>query len=161
MWPDGSLVMDSQGNVIPTYNQNVFMGFASVFTGWNYYQANQANGHLPTNFNPPSDYINPMVPVPTHHELGTKRLLDNVVLPQAWGSQADSSNTNFDNYCLHDLEAALDSICNNQNVGPLVCRELIQRLVTSNPSREYLYRVVQKFNDNGSGIRGDMQAVIQ
>jgi hypothetical protein len=102
-----------------------------------------------------------MVLVPKHHELGTKRLLDNAILPPAWGSQADSSNTNFDNYCLHDLEAALDSIFNNQNVGPLVCRELIQRLVTSNPSREYLYRVVQKFNDNGSGVRGDLQAVIQ
>src|SRR5262249_18275135 len=55
MWPDGTLVMDSQGNVVPTYNQNVIMGFASVFTGWNYYQPNQSNGRLPTNFNPPSD----------------------------------------------------------------------------------------------------------
>ncbi|HZR16737.1 MAG TPA: DUF1800 family protein [Verrucomicrobiae bacterium] len=161
MWPDGSLVMDSQGNVVPTYNQNVIMGFASVFTGWNYHQANQANGRLPTNFNPPSDYINPMVLVPKHHELGTKLLLDNVVLPQAWGSQADPNSTNFDTYCSQDLESALNSLFNHQNVGPFICRELIQRLVTSSPSRDYLYRVSQVFNDNGAGVRGDMQAVIK
>jgi len=161
MWPDGTLVMDSQDNLVPTYNQNVIMGFASVFTGWNYYQANQANGRLPTNFNPRSDYVDPMVLVPTHHELGTKLLLDNVMLPQAWGSQTNSSTTNFDAYCSQDLESALDSIFNNQNVGPFICRQLIQRLVTSNPSRDYLYRVVQQFNDNGAGVRGDMQAVLR
>src|SRR5207237_9201920 len=103
----------------------------------------------------------PMVLVPKHHELGTKLLLDNVVLPQAWGSQADSTSTNFDTYCSNDLEAALDSLFNHQNAGPFICRQLIQRLVTSNPSRDYLYRVVQNFNDNGSGVRGDMQAVIK
>jgi uncharacterized protein (DUF1800 family) len=161
LWPDGTLVMDSQGNLVPTYDQDVIMGFASVFTGWNYYQPNQANGRLPTNFNPSSNYTNPMVLVPTHHELGTKLLLDNVMLPQAWGSQANPASTNFDAYGLGDLEAALDNIFNNQNVGPFICRQLIQRLVTSNPSRDYLYRVVQKFNDNGAGVRGDMQAVIK
>ena len=160
MWPDGTLVMNSQGNLVPTYNQNVIMGFASVFTGWNYHQTNQANGHLPTNFNPPADYINPMVLVPTNHDLGTKLLLDNTMLPQAWGTQANFATTNFDSYCSQDLELALDSIFNNQNVGPYICRQLIQRLVTSSPTPDYLYRVVQVFNDNGAGVRGDLQAVI-
>ena len=161
MWPDGTLVMNSQGTLVPTYNQNVIMGFASVFTGWSYHQANQSNGRLPTNFFPPSDYVNPMVLVPTHHELGTKLLLDNVVLPAAAGTQANPSSTNFDAYCSQDLEAALDALFNHQNVGPFICRELIQRLVTSNPSRDYLYRVVQVFNDNGAGVRGDLQAVLK
>jgi hypothetical protein len=161
MWPDGTLVLDSAGELVPTYDQNVIMGMAAVFTGWNYYQPNQGNGRLPTNFGPPSNYTNPMVLVPTHHDLGTKLLLDNVVLPKAWGTQADSSNTNFDTYCSQDLELALDNIFYNQNVGPFICRQLIQRLVTSHPSRDYLYRVVQTFNDNGSGVRGDMQAVIK
>ena len=160
MWPDGTLVMNSQNAIVPTYNQNVINGFASVFTGWNYYQTNQANGRLPTSFGPPANYTNPMVLVPLHHELGTKLLLDNVMLPAAQGSQTNSSSTNFDSYCSADLVQALDSIFNNPNVGPFVCRELIQRLVTSNPSREYLYRVVQKFNDNGSGVRGDLSAVV-
>jgi uncharacterized protein (DUF1800 family) len=161
MWPDGTLVIDSQGNLVPTYNQNVIMGFASAFTGWNYYQTNQANGRLPTNFSPASDYIHPMILVPTHHDLNAKLLLDNVMLPPAWGSQANPGSANFDAYGLQDLELALDSIFNNQNVGPFICRQLIQRLVTSNPSRDYLYRVVQVFNDNGAGVRGDLQAVVK
>ena len=77
------------------------------------------------------------------------------------GAATNTTLTNFDYYCSQDLEQALDSIFNNQNVGPFICRQLIQRLVTSNPSRDYLYRVVQKFNDNGNGVRGDMQAVIE
>src|SRR4029077_21127683 len=92
--------------------------------------------------------------------LGTKLLLDNVVLPAAWGSSGVSTTTNFDYYCSQDLEMALDSLFNNQNVGPFICRQLIQRLVTSSPSPAYLYRVVQKFSDNGCGVRGDLQAVI-
>ena len=55
----------------------------------------------------------------------------------------------------------MDSIFNNQNVGPFICRQLIQRLVTSNPSRDYVYRVAQVFNDDGTGVRGNMQAVVQ
>ncbi len=160
-WPDGTLILNSQGNLVPTYNQNVVNGFAATFTGWNYYQTNQANGRLPTGFNPSANYTNPMVLVPTHHDLGTKLLLDNVMLPPAWGNQANSAFTNFDLYCSQDLESALDSIFYNQNVGPFVCRQLIQRLITSNPSRDYVYRVTQVFNDNGSGVRGDLSAVIQ
>jgi len=160
MWPDGTLVMDSSGNLVPTYTQNTVMGFASVFTGWNYYQPNQANGRLPVNWYPSANYTNPMVLVPTHHELGTKLLLDNVMVPAAWGSQANPASTNFDIYCSQDLEAAMNSIFNHQNIGPFIGRELIQRLVTSSPSRDYVYRVAQAFNDNGSGVRGDMTAVI-
>ena len=161
LWPDGTLVLNSQNSLVPTYDQNVINGFASTFTGWNYYQTNQLNGRLPTSFSPSQNLTNPMVLVPLHHELGTKKLLDNVMIPAAVGSQTNSTLTNFDNYCSQNLEAAFDSIFNNPNVGPFVCRQLIQRLVTSNPSRNYLYRVVQKFNDNGSGVRGDMKAVIR
>src|SRR6185295_12313287 len=73
----------------------------------------------------------------------------------------DPASTNYDYYCSQDLQKGLDLIYNNQNVGPFICRQLIQRLVTSHPSRDYLYRVVQKFNDNGAGVRGDMKAVIK
>lgn len=160
-WPDGTLVMNSEGNLVPTYGQDEILGFSRVFTGWNYYQTNQGNGRLPSNWNPSANYTNLMVLVPTHHELGTKLVLDNVVLPQAWGDEADSGSTNYDNYGPRDLELSHDSIFNNENVGPFICRQLIQRLVTSHPTRDYVYRVVQKFNDNGNGVRGDMQAVIK
>jgi len=159
-WPDGTLILDAQDNLVPTYNQNVVMGFASVFTGWNYYQTNQTNGRLPSNWYPGANYTNSMVLVPSHHELGTKLLLDNIMLPQAWGNQTIPSTTN-DAYCAKELESALDSIFNNPNVAPFICRELIQRLVTSNPSRDYVYRVAQVFNDDGTGVRGNLQAVVQ
>ena len=160
LWPDGSLILNSQDNLVPTYNQNEIMGYASVFTGWNYYQANQANGLLPANWYPAYNGTNPMVLVPSHHEVGSKLVLDNVVLPPAYGNQLVPSTTN-DTYCSQDLEKALDAIYNNQNVGPYICRQLIQRLVTSNPSRDYVYRVAQVFNNDGTGVRGNMQAVIQ
>ena len=160
LWPDGSLILNLQDNLVPTYGQNEVMGFASVFTGWNYYQTNQTNGRLPSTWYPGANYTNPMVLVPSHHELGTKLVLDNVMLPPAWGNQAVPSTTN-DAYCSQDLESAMDSIFNNQNVGPFISRELIQRLVTSNPSRDYVYRVAQVFNDDGTGVRGNMQAVIK
>ncbi|NOS68902.1 MAG: DUF1800 family protein [Verrucomicrobia bacterium] len=161
MWPDGTLVLNSEGGLVPTYNQDVIIGFSKVFTGWNYYQTNQANKRLPINWNPSQNYTNPMVLVPTHHELGTKLLLDNIVLPAAQGAQANSASNSFDLYCSQELDLALDSIFKNENVGPFICRQLIQRLVTSHPSRDYLYRVVQKFNNNGVGVRGDMKAVIK
>ena len=69
----------------------------------------------------------------------------------------------YDTYCLNDLDKAIDSMFNDSSVGPFICRQLIQRLVSSNPSSGYLYRVVQKFNDDGSAqhVRGNMQAVIK
>lgn len=162
MWPDGTLILNSDGNLIPTYTQEEILGFSRVFTGWNYWQVNPTNSsRLPFNWSPSANYTNPMVLVPYRHELGTKLLLDNVMLPQAHGNQLVSGTIEFDNYGLTDLELAHDSIFLNENVGPYICRQLIQRLVTSHPSRDYLYRVVQKFNDNGSGVRGDMKAVVK
>src|SRR6185369_6712314 len=60
-----------------------------------------------------------------------------------------------------ELMASHDYIFNHPNIGPFICRQLIQRLVTSTPCRGYIYRVVQKFNNNGSAVRGDMQAVVR
>jgi hypothetical protein len=161
MWPDGTLILNSQGEIVPTYDQHVIEGYARVFTGWNYYQTNWVKGRLPTNWNPPPNYTNAMVLVSQHHELGPKSLLDNIVLPPAAGPQTDQDTTNFDAYGSQDLEKALDSIFYNENVGPFICRQLIQRMVTSQPSRDYVYRITQAFNNNGAGIRGDMKAVIK
>ena len=72
MWPDGTLVLNSQGDIVPTYDQSVVSGYARVFTGWNYAQTYQANNRLPNNWNPIEDDIHPMVLVPTHHEQGTQ-----------------------------------------------------------------------------------------
>ncbi len=194
LWPDGSLVLDSSGNAIATYDQSVITGMARVFTGWNWGQS-LTTGRLPTTFNPKSNYLDPMVLVPTHHELGTKILLNNVMIPAAIvTNQADVSydpNSNpisiqstdptlgqgnlvttsitstYDLNGLHDLETALDNIANNSSVGPYICRQLIQRLVTSNPKPEYVYRVVRAFNGErnidgvATGVRGDMKDTVR
>jgi uncharacterized protein (DUF1800 family) len=83
-----------------------------------------------------------------HHSTGAKRLLDGVTLPAGQTPQAD-------------LAAALDNIFQHPNVGPFLCRQLIQRLVTSNPSPAYVYRCGQAFANNGVGVRGDIKAVIR
>ncbi len=81
------------------------------------------------------------------------------------GSQFDSTGTTlphpYDQYGLKELDAAIDNIASNDNVPPYICRQLIQRLVTSNPSPGYVFRVVQKWKDNGSGVRGDLAAVVR
>jgi hypothetical protein len=60
-----------------------------------------------------------------------------------------------------ELEHALDMLFQHPNTGPFICRQLIQRLVTSNPSPGYVYRVAQVFADNGEGVRGDLRAVVR
>jgi uncharacterized protein (DUF1800 family) len=140
---DGSLTLDAQGLPIDTYDQDAVLGLAAVFTGWNFAQTGTPvwNGATP-------DYIDPMISFATHHEPAAKGILDGVTVPANQTPQ-------------QDLKMALDTIFNDPNVGPFFCRELIQRLVTSNPSPGYIYRVASVFNNNGHGVRGDLQAVIQ
>ena len=142
LFPDGTLKLSSQGLPLATYDQNVIVGFAHTFTGWSYYSTNG-------NFNAARNLTNTMTIAESRHDnTNEKLLLDNVVLPVGQtGTQ--------------DMQNALDNIFNHQNVGPFICRRLIQRLVTSNPSPGYIYRVASVFNDNGTGVRGDMQAVVR
>jgi hypothetical protein len=88
-----------------------------------------------------------MLPFDPHHDKGSKKLLNGVTTPAGGTAQAD-------------LDAGLQNIFNHPNVGPFISKQLIQKLVMSNPSPEYVSRVTQVFNNNGSGVRGDMKAVI-
>ena len=274
MWDDGRVVLDSNAGLVPTYTQETILGLSALLTGWNYAQPNLANGRAPSSFGPSADYLNPMVLVPTRHDLGSKLLLNNEVSPAATGltprvsvssvtlvasqrcivntstphglsvgdtvrianisggtftpssingthqvteivdadsfrvgiictsasglsysnavvtgptvisatytsstyagtagvspitgSQADNAGTTvphpYDQYGLGELDRAIDNIMANDAVAPFICRRLIQRFTTSNPSPGYVYRVVQKFKDNGSGVRGDLAAVLK
>ena len=142
--PDGTLLLDNQNRPIATYDQNVVVGLAHVFTGWGW---TPASGSPEWSFYP-MNYRAPMRAFADHHDSGQKRVLDNVVLP-AGQTQAQ------------DLRDALDIIFNHQNVGPFISRQLIQRLVTGNPSPAYVYRVAEVFQDNGQGVRGDLKAVVR
>jgi uncharacterized protein (DUF1800 family) len=142
--PDGSRKLDSTGAPIPTYTQSVIEGFSSVFTGWTYAPVAGAASQW-TN---PINYDGAMVSFDSHHEPGTKLLLDAFTVPA--GQTA-----------AQDLQMALDDIFNHPNVGPFIGKQLIQHLVTSNPSPAYIARVSAVFADNGSGARGDMGAVVK
>jgi Protein of unknown function (DUF1800) len=97
-----------------------------------------------------NDYINPagpMVVYASEHDAGSKQLINGYAEAGGLSPQQDLSNT-------------LDNIFNHPNVGPFVGKILIQHLVKSNPSPAYVQRVAAAFADNGSGVRGDMHAVL-
>lgn len=152
---DGTPLLDAQGQPIPTYDQFTVKGFAHVFTGWNFAGCPYYEGCWFNDFDAPA-WRMPMVPYPAFHAVAeSKQLLDypGVALPGgvlASGGTAES-----------DLDAALDNIFHHPNVGPFIARQLIQRLVTSNPSRGYVGRVATRFDNNGVGVRGDMKAVVR
>lgn len=140
---DGTLKTDASGEPIPTYGQPEVEAMAATLTGW---------GSNPTAHGGEAawqydiDYVNAMVGYGAHHDSSAKTLIGGARVP-AGGSPAS------------DLKLALDTLFEHPNVGPFIGRQLIQRLVTSNPSPAYVKRVASVFNDNGSGERGDLLAV--
>jgi len=142
---DGSVKTDSNGFPVPSYDEDVIKGFAKALTGWTY--APLPGVASSASFNP-IYYGADMIAVEKYHDTTTKELLDGKILPAGQTAAAD-------------LAAAIDSAFMHPNVGPFIGKQLIQRLVTSNPSLGYISRVAGAFNDNGSGVRGDMQAVIR
>jgi uncharacterized protein (DUF1800 family) len=143
---DGSLQLDGSGNPIPVYTEAQVQAFAKAYTGWTYATA---TGGSPTTYpNNTANYDSPMAPVESQHDMTQKVLLNGTTLPATQTAEAD-------------LAGALTNIFNHQNVGPFVCRQLIQHLVASNPSPAYVARVSAVFANDGSGVRGNMKAVIQ
>lgn len=145
--PDGTPVLDGSGNPIPTYTQNDVMDLGRAFTGWTY---PVQTGKTPQSHNP-EYYGGPMVAVEANHDTRVKTILGQTI-PAGQTAEAD-------------LAAALNIIFNHPNVGPFVSKQLIEHLVTSNPSPAYVQRVAQAFNSGtfngyGTGKRGDMQATI-
>jgi uncharacterized protein (DUF1800 family) len=141
---DASQKLDSTGAPIPTYDQNTVDGFSQVFTGWTYPPLPGATA----TWNDPVNYDGVMTSFADHHETGSKLLLDGLVVPSGQTPE-------------QDLKMALDDIFNHPNVAPFIGKQLIQHLVTSNPSPAYVARVAAVFSDNGSGVRGDMSAVVK
>jgi uncharacterized protein (DUF1800 family) len=140
---DGTLQLDANGNPVPTYDQTTIQNFAKVYTGWTYPTKPGATLQKHN----PAYYIGSMVPFESNHDTTSKTLLNGLVVPA--GGTAES-----------DLKAALDDIFNHPNVAPFISKQLIQHLVTSNPSPAYVGRIAAVFNNNGNGVRGDLQAVV-
>jgi uncharacterized protein (DUF1800 family) len=135
---DGTQQLDGNGQAIPAYTQDHVNNFARVFTGWRFATA-PATG-VP-------NYIDPMVSVAANHDTGAKTLLN--------GRTLASGRT-----AAQDLSDALDNIFEDDNIGPFISKQLIQHLVTSNPSPAYVARVASVFNGS-LGARGDLKAVVR
>lgn len=148
---DGTRKKDDQGNDIPSYDNNDIKEFAKVFTGLGAGAVLDNPWVDEPQFWLWLDIIDTEVPMAMYdeyHEPGEKHLLHDFVIPAGQTG-------------MEDIEAAIHHLATNENVAPFIGRLLIQRLVTSNPSPEYIERVSAAFNDNGSGERGDLRAVIK
>jgi uncharacterized protein (DUF1800 family) len=141
---DGTQQVDGAGKPLFTYDLAQIKGFSRVFTGWTY----QPLAGAPSRANNPRNYLGAMLPVDSNHETGAKVLLEGVTAPAGMTMQ-------------QDLEFAHRNIFNHPNVGPFIGKQLIQKLVTSDPTPAYVGRVTAAFNDNGAGQRGDLRAVLR
>lgn len=143
---DGRPRLDDQGNLIPTYDNETIKSMARVFTGLT---LNNSNEYYYTTS---MDFVNPMEMWEEFHDTDAKELPDGSVIPAHFGNEGDG---------MRDIHAALDVLADHQNVGPFIAKRLIQMLVHSSPSRAYIRRVSNAFNGRGTGVRGDMKAVIK
>lgn len=140
--PDGTAKLDTDGVPLPTYDQEIIENYARVFTGWHF--ANADDFRWPTT----KDYITPMRSFPDYHDADEKTLVNDIKVPAGQSPE-------------QDLKIALDSVFNHPNVGPFIATQLIQRLVTSNPSPEYVRDVAAVFDNNVSGERGSLGSTIK
>ena len=140
---DGTPQLDSSGNLIPTYQQATVSQFAKIYTGWTY--PTQPGATL--KIHNAQYYVGPMVVFASNHDTTSKTLLNGVVTPAGQTAQ-------------QDLKAALDNIFAHENVAPFISKQLIQHLVTSNPSPAYVSRISAVFRDDGTGTKGNLGAVV-
>jgi uncharacterized protein (DUF1800 family) len=138
---DGTPRLDAGGAPIPTYGQAEVEELSRVLTGWNFANAQHWDWT-------PNESFQPMEPWEEYHDTGGKLIVGGTLIPPGGTAAAD-------------LDLALDAICAHPNVAPFICKQLIQRLVTSNPSPEYVARVAAVFADDGTGERGDLEAVVR
>jgi uncharacterized protein (DUF1800 family) len=150
---DGTLKLDNQGQPIPTYTQDTVNNLTKVLTGWTFCTSGD-QAICPQNTVPGApNYKDPLLLNQNNHDVTAKTLLD---YPGAVNKNiAAGLNGNT------EIELALDNIFYHPNVAPFVSKQLIQKMVTSDPSPAYVGRVAAKFNDNGQGVRGDLKAVVR
>lgn len=151
--PDGTQ-RSSAGRPLETYTPADISGLAKVFTGWSWSCPNWPdNGCFSSgavnNVSDPDRAFKPMLGYAQYHSTEAKTFLGTTIAAQATANPPAS------------LRAGLDAIHNHANVGPFIGKQLIQRLVTSNPSGLYVQSVASAFANNGAGVRGDMKAVIK
>lgn len=144
---DGTAVKDGKGEPIATYDNADVQGLARVFTGWSWAGPDTSNQRFLGSTADPDRDVTPMQAYPQFHSASVKSFLGVTI-----AANTDAATS---------LRIALDTLFNHPNTGPFIGRQLIQRLVTSNPSNAYVARVAAAFADNGGGVRGDMKTLIR
>ncbi|MBK8484696.1 MAG: DUF1800 family protein [Saprospiraceae bacterium] len=148
---DGSVKLDNQGQAIPTYTQLDIKEFAKIFTGLgiskvvpNMYTDTAVFGmgiYL-------ADMTAPMKMYEYYHEPGKKYLLNGAIIPEGQSG-------------MRDVRDAVEVLFQHPNVGPFFSKQLIQRLIKSNPSPAYINRISRVFDNDGKGVRGNLAAIIK
>ena len=146
---DGTPKTDGTGKPLESYTQADVTNLARVFTGYDYDQSQNQPTTVPggTRVVPSTHFTRlPMALKESLHSTLPATFLGTTIAANTPGAAA--------------LKTALDTLFNHPNVGPFIGKQLIQRLVTSNPSSAYVGRVAAAFNNNGAGVRGDMKTVV-
>ena len=166
--PDGSLRLDAtNGLPLATYDNTDITELAKVFTGWSYSKTQTGGQASTTNWNnggtiadnnnfgyrggasyAQAAFYYPLKMFPAQHETSAKTIVGDIQIP---------ANQSGD----LDLDNAMDALFNHPNTPAFIARRLIQRLVMSSPSRGYVYRVAQAFVNDGTGVRGNLGAVVR
>ncbi|MGB0373109.1 MAG: DUF1800 domain-containing protein, partial [Opitutales bacterium] len=159
--PDGSLKLDAQGSPIETYTQVDIMELSRLFTGWSFSKYNtwtkqtQTRGETLDNDDFHRDTVSkyaeaemafPMKNFPEYHDTGAKSIIG-LDIPAGLTGQGE-------------LDLFLDHLSAHPNVAPFISNLLIQRLVTSNPSSGYLYRVSQAFATSNGDFATTLKAIL-
>jgi uncharacterized protein (DUF1800 family) len=158
---DGTPELDEKGVALPTYSQTDIEGLAKVFTGLTFSKDERFRNYdviknpdaYEQRFGTPAEHLSgayavPMICMGSLHDTGEKAIINDTMIPAGQG-------------CMADINMALDALFNHDTLPPFFAKQMIQKLVTSNPSADYIYRVASKFVDNGRGVRGDLKAVIR
>jgi len=145
--PDGTRQIGANGQTIPTYSNTDITQLARVFTGLWYSNHAWGNGGWSE-----SDFTVPMGLHPDRHDFGTKTLLGGAIIPSRSATAENARK---------DIRDAISLLFQHENTAPFVSRQLIQFLVTDNPTPAYVQRVASVFINNGSGKRGDLAAVVR
>jgi uncharacterized protein (DUF1800 family) len=149
---DGTNKLDAQGRPIPSYTQKDIKELAKVFTGLGF------GGVMPNMYTDTSlfgmgiylaDFTKPMKMFGRFHEPGEKFLLNgSTIIPDGQSG-------------LKDIQDAIKALVNHPNTGPFISKQLIQRLIKSNPSPEFVARIAKVFNNDGNGRRGNLGSVVK
>ncbi|MDA8980909.1 DUF1800 family protein [bacterium] len=146
--PDGTRKLDTEGDFIPTYDNERIKEMARVFTGMSF--SRDRNGQVAESFfSAPrgNDYQHPMKVWDEEHDQEEKLLVNDVVLPAGQSGE-------------EDVQMTLDALCSHENTAPFICRRLIQRFTSSNPSPEYLSRVSRVWSANEGSLGAVIEAIL-